>query len=442
MTLLAPGYLAAAAIAGLVVLVWHLIAWRQPPDAPLPTARFVPDEPARRSARAIRPSDLALLALRLGVLGLAGLALARPVMETPRSGLARVVAVERSRAVATPAEARDSALGWLEGATTGVVIAFDTAAAVVPTGALDDTATSAHAGRLSPALVAAIREAERLRTRHEQVELAIVSPFDAGAWDAATRDIRALWPDSIHLVRVAAAAEASPEASIDIRADDEDPVAAGLRLALAHRTVRPVVASRVVRGALEPSDTTWAQDGDRLLVHWPSLPPSAAALTGSETEPGVSGVHAGDATLPGHFRGRELEPGGTAVAWWLDGRVAARESPLGQGCVREIGFDVPDEGDLTLTPGFQRLAATLLAPCGVARGQGAATASMLAALAAPTDSSSASLRRAARAGIDPSFVQPNRLGAALLGAALALLIVEHLVRRRRRAGSVLTGEAA
>ncbi|HEX7121359.1 MAG TPA: BatA domain-containing protein [Gemmatimonadaceae bacterium] len=430
MSVLAPGYLVAAAIAGLVVVAWHLIAWRQPPDALLPTARFVPDEPTRRSARALRPSDLALLALRLGVLGLAGLAMARPVLEPPRTGLARVVAVERSRAVATLSEARDSALSWLEGATTGVVIAFDTAAAVVPATALDDTTVSAQVGQLSPALVALVREAERLRARHERVELAIVSPFDAGAWDAATRGIRALWPDSIHLMRVADAARVSPEASIDVRADDEDPVAAGIRLALAHRTVRPVVASHVVRGPLAASDSAWARETDGLLVHWPVLPSGAAALTGSETEPGLTGVHAGDVTLPGYFRARELEPGGIAVAWWLDGRVAARESSLGQGCVREIGFDVPDEGDLTLTPGFRRLAAALLAPCGGAGREGAATASRLDALAAPGADTAAVPGRAARAGIDPVFGQPNRLGAALLVAALVLLMVEQLVRRR------------
>ena len=116
MTFLAPGFLVAALAAGLATIALHFIAWRRPDDLLLPTARFVPDQSSRRSARAARPSDLLLLALRLALLALIGVALARPMLAPRRAGMARVIAVDRSRAVGDLAAARDSALGLMGGA--------------------------------------------------------------------------------------------------------------------------------------------------------------------------------------------------------------------------------------------------------------------------------------------------------------------------------------
>ena len=73
MNFLAPGWIAIAAVASVAVAAIHLIAWRQPRAVKLPTARFVPDEPARRAARTVRPADPALMALRIVILMAGGL---------------------------------------------------------------------------------------------------------------------------------------------------------------------------------------------------------------------------------------------------------------------------------------------------------------------------------------------------------------------------------
>ncbi|HWP71906.1 MAG TPA: BatA domain-containing protein, partial [Gemmatimonadaceae bacterium] len=96
MTFLAPAWLGLAAGAALAVVAIHLIAWRLPRVVVFPTARFVPDEPARRAARTVRPSDLGLLALRVGIIMAGGLALARPRLDAKPGGTALVVAIERS----------------------------------------------------------------------------------------------------------------------------------------------------------------------------------------------------------------------------------------------------------------------------------------------------------------------------------------------------------
>src|SRR5687767_9003769 len=93
MNFAAPGWIGLAALASLAVVAIHLIAWRLPRTVVLPTARFVPDEPARRAARTIRLADLALLALRVAVLMLGGVAMARPVFESWPSGSATVIAM-------------------------------------------------------------------------------------------------------------------------------------------------------------------------------------------------------------------------------------------------------------------------------------------------------------------------------------------------------------
>src|SRR6185436_18205171 len=82
-------WIAAAVAAATVAL--HLLAWRRPPESPLPTARFAPERPIRMVSRAVRPADLALLALRVLIVLLVGVALAGPSFDARREGLGRVV---------------------------------------------------------------------------------------------------------------------------------------------------------------------------------------------------------------------------------------------------------------------------------------------------------------------------------------------------------------
>jgi hypothetical protein len=152
-----------------------------------------------------------------------------------------------------------------------------------------------------------------------------------------------------------------------------------------------------------------------VLVIWPRLP----AATGER----VDAVHANGYTAIGHFIRQISGDSGRVVARWANGAVAAREIAYGSGCIRTVGFDVPDVGDFVLTPSFQRIASELLAPC-LGRDQlHVASDSMVNALVSPaTDGEPPGL-----AGAEQS---PNRLAAIILMAAILLSMVEILVRRR------------
>lgn len=440
MTFLAPGFLMATLVAALATLALHLIAWRRPDDLVLPTARFVPDRSSRRSARAARPSDLLLLLLRLVLLGLVGVALARPVLTPRRTGVARIVAIDGSSAVADPAAARDSALAFASGADAAEIVVFDSVASVRSPGELGptDSARAAGTGSLSVALVTMLRRAAALRARHERVELAIVSPFVAGLFDGATLPLRDLWPDSIRTIRVAGISPRSAARVVDIRSADDDPVAAGVRLAVAHGLVQGPAAARLVRGALSSADSAWARDGERVLVHWPetfdaaAVPEVGAASRDSAAPEAVRGILVADRAIVGHLRALPLDDSGMVAARWLDGTPAARQVAVGQGCIRSVGFAVPHEGDFTLSPAFQRVVATLLAPCdGV--GSGATVADTLLVRLAAGDPEARA--RAASAGtVLPAGAAAgaDRLRAMLLALAAGLAVIELLVRRQGR----------
>ena len=441
MTFLAPGFLLATLVAAVAAVALHFIAWRRPDDLFLPTARFVPDQSSRRSARAARPSDLPLLLLRLVVLGLVGVALARPVLTPRRAGVARVVAVDRSSAGADFAAARDSALAFTNGADAAEVIVFDSVATVrspAELRAMDSSRTEGR-GSLSVALVTMLRRAEALRARHDRIELAIVSPFPAHLLDAATLPLRDLWPDSIRTIRVSAAAAPDAAGAVDVRAPDDDPVAAGVRLAIAHGLVDRTSRARLVRGALTDVDSAWVRDGDRVLVHWPDAPGTPMAREGRTDAAGataltqsVRGILVGNRTVVGHLRAIALDDTGAVAARWLDGTPAARQTPLGRGCVRRIGFDVPREGDFTLSPAFRRVAAALLAPCDGAIDTATVADTLLRRLAAGASEAprAAPTRSAAARAALPGGA--DRLRAGLLALAIGLALLELRVRRHRR----------
>src|SRR5687767_9843197 len=125
MIFVAPVWIPLAAGAALAVVAIHLIAWRQPRVVALPTARFVPDEPARLAARAIRPSDLALLALRVAIVLAGGLALAKPRLGVAPDGSATVIALDSS--IEDTLSVRDSLRGIASSDLVRFVV-FDTAA--------------------------------------------------------------------------------------------------------------------------------------------------------------------------------------------------------------------------------------------------------------------------------------------------------------------------
>jgi hypothetical protein len=279
---------------------------------------------------------------------------------------------------------------------------------------MDDVApaTTPTRASLSTGLVAGIREARRLSRLHERVDLVLVSRFSKGAFDAATTAIRATWPDSIRLVRLNPAEPSAP-GGVDVRATGDDPVAAGIRLAHAHGLVRGM--ARVVRDRPTPADSAWIGPG-RALVVWPKLDSAAGT---------VEAVRAAGATVVGNLARGADSDSGRVVARWTNGEPAAREVDARGGCIRTIGFDVPDVGDFALTPSFQRLASELVGPCGGTWSTETPPDSVLAALAA---------RPATTATATTSGERSSKL-AALLVALAAMLAIGELLVRNARAGS-------
>jgi hypothetical protein len=199
--------------------------------------------------------------------------------------------------------------------------------------------------------------------------------------------------------------------SVDIAGETEDPVVAGIRLAEANGLVRG--STRVNRFTAGVDDSTSA--AGTAAVIWPRIPRDDGQR--------VDGVHAEGATAIGHFIRASLPDSGTVVARWVDGSPAAVERPLGLGCIRTIGFDVPDVGDFTLSAGFQRIAAALLAPCGGREPGRVASDSLITALATAPP-------QPATVRVPDESATANRLVAALIILAVLLSIGELMLRRR------------
>lgn len=400
MSFAAPGWIGLAALASLVIVAIHLIAWRMPRTVVLPTARFVPDEPARRAARTIRLADLGLLALRVAVVMLGGVALARPVFESRPGGVATVIAV----VTAGDSAARMDSIRGIPRTDHASYIVFDTSARVVSRfPAIFESGSRAFS--LSTGMLAAIREARRLQQHYDTVRIALVGPFTRGAFDNATSAVRALWPDSIRVVRIPLSARVPTPARAEFVASGDDPVVAGIRLALSNGLIRG--ESRVIREGRAP-----VADSGPTIVLWPRRAPNDSVR--------VDGVWAGGITAIGQYVPSPLGDSGRVVARWASGAPAAREFSRGSGCVRAVGFDVPDVGDFVLSPSFQRLASELLAPCDESVDAEPAPDSLLAMLSAP--SSAAPIH-----GLGNE--SRNRLAAIMMVLAMLLGLTELLVRR-------------
>lgn len=378
-------WLAAGVAAGVVVL--HLLARRTPPRADFPTARFVPAHPARWPALTRRPSDLALLLLRVGAVLLLGAAFARPGFDVSRP-VRQVVLVDTSRLVADPAAALDSARARLSDG---------------------DTLIADSTGSLSAGLVRAFRAARRLRETADSFALVIVAPFVAGNVDEATDAVRAQWPGRATLVPVPPATIPAP--AVDAALDPDDPLAA--TLGLAGIPVRAGAPVRLLRGPAGPGDSAWARAGGVLLV-WPSArgvteEPAGAVVSGEVV---VTGVR------------RAASPGdGIVLARWRDGGPAVADRALDAGCVRTVGLDLPVASDAALRRSTQGLLRRLLASCGGPLDLTPLSDGDRVRLAG------AGPLLAARTLPDPV---PARVPAVpwLLAAALALLGAETVVRRR------------
>jgi hypothetical protein len=414
-TFLAPWALAIGGLAAAGAVLLHLVARQRPAAYLFPTTRFIPDRRTLVSRVATRPRDLLLLALRVLLLLSAAAAFARPVLAPAHDARARVILLDRSRAVASPAQAIAQARSLLADGVPTRLIAFDSAAGValdaraaLDSLAADSSRASAAIGSISGALVAARRAAPRFASAADSVELVLLSPVSAEELDAATDTLRARWPGRIDLVRVPGRVDSAQAWSLDRALDVDDPLTPALRRA---RVAATPTAVRVRRTAPSRADSAFARAGGTLVL-WDTvgMVPRPAALA------------MGDDVLVAAM-GRGAAPGGRTLARWSDGAPAASEQPLGAGCVRHVAVGVPLAGDLPLRPTFQRIARGLVAPCGqegsLAPADTAALARLAGVGAQATGRSLAADQRS-----------PSPLVPWLLGLALACAIVELLVRAR------------
>jgi hypothetical protein len=419
MTFLAPAYLLGALVVASGIVLLHLIVTKQPRSSVFPTARFVPELPAKATSRATRPADLLLMLLRVLVVVAAGAGLARPVVHPSRTALGRVILADVSRAVGSEQEVTDSLRRLAS--NDAVVVVFDSAARRI-TGADSLTRvppTTARAN-LSTALIAAVRAASQLRDRVDSVELVIVSPLVVEEWDAATKQIRALWPGRARLVRVAPRVAVAKETTIESIDDAGDPLRVTTGVVARKSGTIPV---RIVRNAV--SDTSVAIGSNEVVVRWPiSERPRLAIPRVTVDSPGA--VISRNAVVVASFERKWSYPvdslrGATVVARWVDGEPAAVETPPEpSSCSRSVAIPVAPIGDLVIRPEFARLVGDLTASCGDPFSIVALSNDAIAALRGGASLAPASAFQA-RSDV-PSPIAPWLLGLALLGAIAELLV--------------------
>lgn len=424
MSFLFPGFLlAAGAIAAGAVLL-HFIVTREPDQLALPTARFAPERIIQARARKFEPGDLLLLLIRVALVLAVGAALAGPVIAPPRRELIRIVMLDRSRAVASPGEAADSARALL--GTGDPLVLFDSSATVLERHVSDSLAALAGAtvpGRISTALIAALRTASRIRDRADSIELVLVSPLVGEEVDAATDSIRSRWPGGIRLVPVAPST-AAPLSRVTLESDPRDPLGMAIPPAAGNSSRGAV---RVLRRPAGSADSAWVNQPGRVLVVWPAdsgVPPEWTSRI-----PDTAGaVMAGGVVVVAPFvrRGRlRSGRGDLVVARWVDGEPAAVESPLGQGCIRAVAINVSGAGDLVLDSRFGRLVSALTRPC-----DGAPDYRPLEPAARTRLAGDDRVLRTAAAGIAPAERVATPWSRWLLLAALLLMGLEAVARRK------------
>lgn len=423
MSFLAPWALVAGLAAALGVVALHLLTTRRPPEAALPTARFVPEADVRAVARASRPTDLLLLALRaLAVLAI-GAAFAKPVLDAPGPDVRTVFAIERTTGVADVAAFEAALAAVRERAVSGdAFVVFDTVARVVARDVIDTLTSPSDAARiaaLSPMLVAARDAAAEVARGADSIRLVVVSSFAPEAVDAATLAWRSAWPGRIEILRVAGAADTLAAPTIELRSPlADDPLTPALA---ALPRARGAHAVRIVRGVSTAGDSAWLAQSNGVLVAWALAPDEREAPVRPDAVIAWGGIGGAAPTLVAPLA--RLDAGqGRVIARWRDGAPAATERRVGDGCERTVGIGLPLAGDLTLRAPFGHFLAAMVAPCGGHR-SAAIPDSLLVWF-----TGEGALARAAVLQADASLSSPLTLWLLIIAALL--LAAEQLIRRR------------
>lgn len=462
LTLGAPLFLLAGALAALIPLALHLIRRRPPARSPLPTARFL-SEDARSSIRLSRPTDRLLMALRMLLLLLAGAALARPSWVPAARGTREAVLLDRSAAMREAdawrrgVEQARRALIAPDGSARGDLVLFDTSAVHLPRRRLnaatfDSLAAagpSAHPASYAAALRAIGPAARGLRGA-DSVRVTMLSALRWGGWRPGMAALRqAAWPGAIQLPAVAPAQSWSPTPP---NVAEGRPSAAVIAPGGAGRYVVPALeatgwaARAVERVSAPPSDArlivairpgvdlrTLAEAGATVVVDpggagspmsaW--LPVQGATRVRSDAGDLWFGP---DLRLSGAVARAEIRPkrGAMVLAAWDDGRPAVVAAPLGRGCLVFAGTRL-EEGALPLSPALPRALERMARACAPERGGDAMM---------PLDAGA----RAILAGRGAATVNASAAGGAgsaafgrwLMAAALLVALAESLLAYRRR----------
>ena len=435
MTFLAPWYLFASLAVAAAIVALHFIVVRQPRAGILPTARFIPESQAKSVAASSRPTDIAVLLLRVLTILAAGAALAKPVLTPPRRPTARVVLADVSRSARDTAALSDSVRAFYRDGDALVV--FDSAARLVdanPGDTLRSLRPTTRRGNLGTALIAALRAGSTLRDRADSLELVIVSPFAREELDAATDSIRSLWPGRARLVpiRTATVDTGTMLGALEINATASDPLAVTVPMAR-HAVRGNVIILRRGTGASVTSASAGANGSARgaaIAVDWPASarPRFAVQRARSDT---VGGVMVADRGVIAPFVRQWSYPpdslrGGEVIGRWYDGEPAAIEKPEGSSCVRSVAIPVTPIGDLVVRSDWVRLVAELARPCAAVTSLVRADPSDIAKLAG-------SGRLASRDAFQPATNTRSPLAPWLFALAIAAAVAELFVRRGGKA---------
>ena len=473
LTLAAPAFLIAGALAMLVPLALHLIRRRPPGRVALPTARFLAEDP-RNAVRVSRPTDLPLLALRMLLLLLVGAAFSRPAWIPAPEGTSTVVLLDRGGGVdadgwrAALSAARQALLGP-EGEARGELVLFDSAAVHVPgtriRPALFDSLLAAAPGRAPSDYAAALRaipSATRALRGADSVTVRMISSLLYAGWSPGLGALReSAWPGGIQLTRLPMARDtaagdlpASSQRAYVVASEGGRFVSAALgALGYEVQVIPPT-------GLTAATDTMTPDSGAYFVLTQPDRPTARELI--SRVRRGASLVVASTAVVDsgawsymmpwdGPFTlrpnsggtlwlGPDLRIGGAAgrvegrtkegawtVAAWDDGRPAATAMRGVRGCSVYIGTAL-EGGDLPFQAEYPAMLGRLARGC---ESRDATT------IDRPLDSGALQVLR----GRGASSIAANRLGAAggiafgrwLLAAALAVALIETLLAYRPRA---------
>ena len=402
MTWLAPWALAAGALGMLGVVAAHLLSRQRPRALAFATARFLPAGMLEATTLQRIPTDRWWMLLRTLILVLLALGVAQPVATVSRVPTRTVLLLDGTLPLAVQRRAI-AALG-----ASDAVIAFDTGAAIAARDDIKPRVSRASSLSAAFAVVAHLRDS--LSRGTTQLRVAIASPFASRSLDPATRSLRELLPDSIHPLPIELPFDSAlVRGAIVVHADGDDPIAATVML-LGDTVAR--AGTIIERGdALTLADSTVVEAGATLLW-WPARVakgvPAMQALTVASTT-----------WIAPMTRDSGGKPqAGRVVGWWADGSAAVREQRMGDGCVLSLSAALPGAGDQTLSLAAQAWLAAVLTSC---------DREPITANASPTWLTAPPARRAS---VAERPVVASRATPWLLGAALALALLELLLRRR------------